>query len=158
MHVCTALTRAANPDFNASLAGHFGHPSTVPLISNASASALGDELVCGGRNFSHEFGTHAAVQDYDVGTNFPLMDIMTFFSTSTPGRVFREDMQRVQIVCLVPGQVAEGSREKASVQSVLGRYNSTGGNQMSGAQAQGGGVDVWRLLAWVLGLGLVFVV
>jgi hypothetical protein len=111
-------------------------------------------LVCDGRNFSRSFSTFAAVQDYDIGTNFPLMDIMTFFPTVRPGRVFRGGMQRVQIACLVPGQVTEASREKASVQGVLDRYNSTGGNQTAGAKGLGG-VEVWKLVAWVVGVGFV---
>lgn len=129
------------------------------MLSNSSVSLLNgtDPLVCDGHNFSREFDTFAAVQDYDIGTNFPLMDIMTFFPTVQPGRVSRGDMQRVQIACLVPGQITEGSRERASVQSVLGRYNSTGGNQTAGAKGLGR-VEVWKLVAWVIGVGFVCVV
>lgn len=113
--------------------------------------------MCDGRNFSSSFGTFATIQDYDLGTNFPIMDIMTFFPTIPYGRRTRADANRVQIACLVPGQVTEGSREKASVQDVLDRYNSTGGNQTAGA-ASLGGVDVWKLMAWVVGVGFVFAI
>ncbi|KAF2630241.1 hypothetical protein BU25DRAFT_446510 [Macroventuria anomochaeta] len=124
---------------------------------NNSTALLEDPLTCGVRNFSREFGTFASVQNYDFGTNFPLMDIMTFFPTIEQGRTFREDMPRVQIACLVPGQVTEGGREKASVQSVLERYNSMGGNRTGGAQAIDG-LSTWRLFAWVVCMSLVFAV
>lgn len=102
----------------------------------------------------------ATIQDYDLATNFPLMDIMTFFPTEPMGRTYGTHMHRVQIVCLVPGQVAEGSRQKAKVEDVLGRYNSTGGNQtVQGWKAHGGtsifgrNVGTWALVAWVVGVG-----
>lgn len=85
------------------------------------------------------------------------MDIMTFFPTIPYGRTLRGDANRVQIACLVPGQVTEGSRAKASVQDVLDRFNSTGGNQTAGAAGLGG-VNVWKLVAWVVGVGFVFAV
>ena len=84
------------------------------------------------------------------------MDIMTFFPTAEPGSTFRADMQRVQIACLVPGQVSEGSRAKANVQSVLDRYNTMSGNQTAGAAAVGS-VEVWKLAAWTFGVGLLCV-
>lgn len=114
-------------------------------------------LVCDRRNLSSSFGNFVAVQDYDLATNFPIMDIMTFFPTIPIGRVFRGDANRVQISCLVPGQVTEGSRAKASVQDVLSRYTSTAGNQTAGAAGLSG-VDMWKMIVWVVGVVFVFAV
>lgn len=97
----------------------------------------------------------ATQQDYDLGTNFPLMDIMTFFGTMPPGSIYSMRMNRVQIACLVPGQVTEGSREKASVESVLDRYNSTGGgDESAAAMVFGRSMEMWTLVAWVLVVGV----
>lgn len=86
------------------------------------------------------------------------MDIMTFFGTANSGSTFRADSYRVQISCLVPGLVTEGSREKESVDTVLARYNSTGGDETAGAQALGRGLAMWMVVAWALGLGFAFAV
>ncbi|KAJ4987480.1 hypothetical protein SVAN01_07080 [Stagonosporopsis vannaccii] len=145
-----------NPEFNTTLA------SRIPLLTNATAATIpqNESLVCHGHNFSRSFGTLASQQDYDLGTNFPLMDIMTFFGAMPPGRIYSPRMAKVQIACLVPGQVAEGSREKASVESVLERYNSTGGNQTAedwkaddestAVRVFGRGVEWWTLVAGIL--------
>jgi len=82
------------------------------------------------------------------------MDIMTFFPTVPFGRIQRMDANRVHIACLVP-EVAEGSRARASVQVTLGRFNSTGGNETTGA-ASLVGVDTWKVIAWVIGVMSVF--
>ncbi|KAF3042197.1 hypothetical protein E8E12_009271 [Didymella heteroderae] len=143
------------PQFNSSLSSHFQFP-----LDNSTREILNetDQLVCNGRNFSSSFGilasTWGSSQDYDVATNFPIMDIMTFFPTVPFGRTLRMDANRVQIVCLVP-EVAEDSRAKASVQDTLDRFNSTGGNETTGA-ASLIGVDTWKVIAWVIGLASVF--
>ncbi len=91
------------------------------------------------------------------------MDIMTFFPVTPPGRIYNAQMQRVQISCLVPGSVTEGSREKASVESVLENYNIPGGAGGDGqtADTENAGVrtlsqkmEMWALVAWVFGVGL----
>lgn len=145
------LTSAAIPEFNSSLSARFPLP-----VSNQTLLDDTDPLVCDGRNFSRSFGNFVATQNYDLGTNFPIMSIMTFFPKIPSGNTFRGDSNRVQIACLVPGQVTEGSRAKASVQDTLDRFNSTGGNEVTGA-ASSNDVRVWKLMAWVASMGLVFV-
>jgi hypothetical protein len=86
------------------------------------------------------------------------MDIMTFFGTANTGSTFRADSFRVHIACLVPGPVAQGSQEKGSVDSVLEMYNVTGGDEESGAQAQGQGMAVWAVGVWAIVVGAVLVV
>lgn len=78
------------------------------------------------------------------------MDIMTFFPTVPFGNVQSMQANRVHIACLVP-EVAEGSRARASVQDTLDRFNSTGGNETTGA-ASSVGVDMWKVIVWVLGV------
>ncbi|KAJ8118273.1 hypothetical protein OPT61_g712 [Boeremia exigua] len=159
-----------NPDFNASLETRF------PVWSNESRAVLAqsnDSLVCDGRNFSSSFGTYATDGDYDVDTNFPLMDIMTFSPRVSSGRIQDGSMHRVQISCLVPGAVTEGSREKESVESVLETFNATnddqagnnqtgdgdtGDDKSAGATTFGRGVETWTLLVWALSVGCAFAV
>ena len=103
-------------------------------------------------------GYVAAAQDYELGVTFPIMDIMTFFGTAKTGSIFRADSFRVHVACLVPGAVAEGSEEKESVEDVLGKYNITGGDEESGAQALGRGRAVWAVGIWALVVGAALVV
>ncbi|KAF2999376.1 hypothetical protein E8E13_006421 [Curvularia kusanoi] len=147
---------APNPEFNSTLDSRFAYlQSPVRDVLNTTAD---DSLVCAGRNLSSSTALLGPTQDYDLGVNFPIMDIMTFFGTADYGRVQSTQAHRVQIACLVPGQVTEGSREKASVDSVLARYNSTGGNQTAGAQALGRGMATWMMVAWTFVVGVAFVV
>ncbi|KAF1933481.1 uncharacterized protein M421DRAFT_88685 [Didymella exigua CBS 183.55] len=74
------------PEFNSSLSSHFPH-----LLDNSTREGLNEN----------------SQLDYDLATNFPIMDIMTFFPTIPQGRKFRGDANRVQIACLAPGQVQQ---------------------------------------------------
>jgi hypothetical protein len=144
------------PLFNSStLASHFQFQQDDSVWEALNGT---DELVCGGRNFSSLFGTkasrYASSQDYDVATNFPIMDIMTFFPTVPFGRIQSMEANRVHIACLVP-EVAEGSRARASVQDTLDRFNSTGGNETTGA-ASSVGAYMWKVVACVIGVMGVF--
>lgn len=143
----------ANPTFNGTLR------SRLPVLASSDAPLNATSpIVCEGRNLSRSTATWAAAQDYELGVTFPIMDIMTFFGTAKTGSIFRADSFRVHVACLVPGAVAEGSEEKESVEDVLGKYNITGGDEESGAQALGRGRAVWAVGIWALVVGAALVV
>jgi hypothetical protein len=77
-----------------------------------------------------------------------------FFPSVPFGRLQGPYANRVQIACLVP-EVREGSRTKASVEDTLDRFNSTGGNETTGA-ASLIAVNMWKLVAWVVGVACIF--
>lgn len=111
---------------------------------------------------SHATGTRLADADYDLAMNFPVMDIMTFFSRWNVSSYDYNFARQVHIKCFLPNQMEEGSRAKESVESVLSRFNSTGGNDTiespdeGGAQTMGRGLATWVLVAWTLGVGCAF--
>ena len=91
-------------------------------------------MVYDGFNLSRSTSTSLGNADYDVATSFPVMGIVTFFSTAS---IQRPDAQRVHIACLVPGEVEERSKEKASVERILSRFNSTGGKETTESAGKG---------------------
>jgi len=103
--------------------------STLAASSRTNTTvSLNPSLECDGVNVS---STHAFVpgngMSYDAAVRFPLVDIINFWPNRTSGSYLEpgwaEDVH-VEVVCLRPDQVAEGSRVPPTGREILDAENA----------------------------------
>lgn len=88
------------------------------------SSRFGDAAgpTCEGIDLNNTYGTRLQdTWDYDVAMNFPVVDIMTFFSWLQYDHNYGRSAWSIHVkaVCLRPGEVREGSRTPRSAKEVL---------------------------------------